>query len=345
MSFSGKVVEVFNSKSVKALLELCPALESVAPGASLATSITKVASEIISGLYKDRVEKFCQALLDAREDVVGELRKDSVFSDIDFMDIFRACVNDGDSLKVDAYARLAISLKAMAVDKGVCRHFVLSLKRLAYEDIELLRKLYVINNNKIIRSGTNSVLAQSDILHDKKLDKIGFARLGELRVLGFIEGNKITELGEDFVKNIYSEDCLSAESIGLDVWQGKPIGLFVAANDEELRRDMVSEFNKLRIIVKILTLKEIETIVNGEMTVSSVVIIGNSSKMPYWEASNLSQLTEKVPYLFVNGGFGAAGHGLSYGFRFSACPGSFKSKAEYIARRLDYNLPESITAE
>jgi len=143
----------------------------------------------------------------------------AMVDDKDFHALLRACVADIEAEKVGAYAQLARGIASGAIPKEWRRHFILSLRDLAADDLERLRGALIAKENHLIPAQGPS-MGQDHFL---KPDAPGTARaisIGALAARGFAQEGKLLEAGENFARACLRPDQLTPSSIGYRAWSG-----------------------------------------------------------------------------------------------------------------------------
>ncbi|AIB42916.1 hypothetical protein [Pseudomonas sp. WCS374] len=177
---------------------------------------------------EERVNRYCLALLPELGEVdLQDLSSGDESLDIDFGDLLQTCMDDSDSRKTEAYARLTVAITLRNLDAEYRRYFILALKQLSSKELGLLQQGYVARQWEIVPDEGFDILNQATVYDHKKLGIIGGLSVEVFRRLGFLNGEGITALGEAFVESTHSKDNLTPDALGWRVWQKEAIAVVV----------------------------------------------------------------------------------------------------------------------
>lgn len=219
-------VKILTSKDKAALKAVIPKLATFL-GAGQGVAAYDAIKSLIDARRKERVNRYCLALLSELSEV--ELPEINSWDDldIDFGDLLQTCMDDSDSRKTEAYARLTVAIRLRNLDAETRRYFILALKQLSSKELGLLQQGYVARRWEIVPDDGFNVLDQATVYNPKKLGIIGGLSVEVFRRLGFLNNDGITALGEIFVESTHSKDNLTPDALEWRVWQKEPIAVVV----------------------------------------------------------------------------------------------------------------------
>lgn len=173
---------------------------------------------------EERLAKFYLQVLNG-DTAMDETVARAMLDDADFHALMKACVADLEAEKTDAYATMARSIASGLVEKDWRRHFILALRDLAAEEIEILRRACIAKHHDLIPQQGGSI----DESHFLELDAapgtqkaIALANLGSK---GFVHGGKLATVGEKFTKACWKPTQLTPSAINFRSWSGHNIAI------------------------------------------------------------------------------------------------------------------------
>jgi len=213
----------------------------VAKAAAEASSIPFVGTLVgaLADLYKERTARLRDAMHREQEERLakfylqvlnGDAAMDeevarAMLDDADFHSLVKACVADIEAEKTEAYATMARSIASGLVEKDWRRHFILALRDLAAEEIQILRRAYIAKHHDLIPQQGSSI----DDGHFLKLDAAPGTRkaiaLANLGAKGFVHGGKLAPAGEQFTKACWRPTQLTPSAISSRSWSGHNIAI------------------------------------------------------------------------------------------------------------------------
>lgn len=220
-------------------------LAELIPGLDKPATAIKHLREFHDKQKKVRISRYCNALVNCISTTDYATAND-LATDIEFADLLQACVNDSDSNKSEAYAQLTVTLKFGSLDKEYRRHFMLSLKQLAHEDLELLRLAHIATKHELIPKHGYGVLSQSEIFDHHKLGIIRSLSVEALRQLGLIKPEGITELGKLFIRSVYDR-VLCDHHEDFKIWQNPPVIILTGEKKDSHNNNVIDCFKNLRV--------------------------------------------------------------------------------------------------
>ncbi|WP_337153504.1 hypothetical protein [Pseudomonas protegens] len=183
---------------------------SLAPVGSAIYEASKIGLEVARDYVQRRNEKriveFHRTLL-SREGVFDRDLIDAELNAADFHALLDACVSDIEEEKTIPYAKLTRSIALGLVPVTHRRHFIHSLKELAFEHLDILRECYTLTRYSCA-SESGKLIDSEIFLTNLQTDSISHLALNTLNSRGLITETKITPLGVKFIESCYSSDEL-----------------------------------------------------------------------------------------------------------------------------------------
>ncbi len=179
-----------------------------------------------------RIYEFHKKLL-CRDEVVDEELLAGDIEEANYHALLNACLTDIEDEKTTAYANLTRAIASSKVSKDLKRYFTLALKDLAWEDLDLLKKVYVITNNAIIASTGGGTLYIGEFLENIAEGSARDLSITTLESKGFIKGKEISAIGMDFVKACSSGDDLTPGAYGYRTWSGHLCDVYILDQSNE----------------------------------------------------------------------------------------------------------------
>jgi len=166
-----------------------------------------------------RIFEFHKKLL-CRDGVVNEALLAGEIEEANYHALLNACLADIEDEKTTAYANLTSAIASAKVSSELRRYFTLALKDIAWEDLDLLKRLYVISNDSIIANAGNGTLSPVDYLEKYSEGSSLSLSVSTLKAKGFVNESEISEVGSLFVKACSSGDDLTPGVYGYRTWSG-----------------------------------------------------------------------------------------------------------------------------
>lgn len=193
---------------------------SVVPIPPLVSEVAKLGLEKIFGYVRQRDEQrileFYRAFL-YRDEHPSEDILNAEIEESNFHALLNACVSDIEEEKTVPYANLTRSIALGFVESELRRHFILSLKDLSWEELDLLRRIYVVTKFSVIpKRGTDFDL--TDVLEYPPSQISKTLAVTSLKTKGMLENDKISFAGESFITACSDGDDLIPASYGYSVW-------------------------------------------------------------------------------------------------------------------------------
>ncbi len=180
-------------------------------------------SESMRREQEDRLADFYAEMLDT-ESKMEEQVAAAMVDDKDFHALLRACVADIEAEKVTAYANLAKGIASGSVEKQWRRHFLLSLRDLAADELQCLQHALVASRNQLIPA-QGSTLGQTDFLQKGEPGTPQSIWIRNLAARGLIHDAKLSPAGEAFTLAVFRSKDLTPESIGFRTWSGHNVAI------------------------------------------------------------------------------------------------------------------------
>ncbi|AZZ76379.1 hypothetical protein CCX46_14860 [Pseudomonas sp. RU47] len=249
---------------------------------------------VVDSRKEERVNRYCLALLSEVSDVdLNEMDSWDENLDIDFGDLLQTCMDDSDSRKTEAYARLTIAIRLRNLDAEYRRYFILALKQLSSRELELLQRGYVARHWEIIPDAGFDVLNQATVYNPKKLGIVGGLSVEVFRRLGFLNNDGITALGETFVESTHSKDDLTPLALEWRAWQQSPIAVVVG--DQRKVAAFKEAMKNYRVKVSELADSVLTDTRNNRVAFTAVVFLGPFGGWTHRQRMNWSSYTDKNP--------------------------------------------------
>lgn len=166
-----------------------------------------------------RIDEFHKSLL-YRDEVVDENVLAGEIEEANYHALLNACLSDIEDEKTTPYANLTRAIACGKVSHDLKRHFTLSLKEIAWEDLDFIRHAYVLANNEVIPSSGGGDVSAGDFLVKIPDESVRALSVKALTAKGFIIGRKITDIGNQFVEACSTGDELTPGVYGYRVWSG-----------------------------------------------------------------------------------------------------------------------------
>lgn len=166
-----------------------------------------------------RILEFHQKLL-FNDNVLDEKILQGELEEANFHALMQACLSDIEEEKTVPYALLTRSIALGIVKQELRRHYILSLKDLAWDHLDFLRKAYVLTKFAVIPQQGPGQLTAETILTGYNPGSVEHLAVVNLTSKGFVSGLELSELGTDFVAACSSEEDLNPGAYGLQVWSG-----------------------------------------------------------------------------------------------------------------------------
>ncbi len=166
-----------------------------------------------------RILEFHQHLL-FRDEVLDVEMLEGELDEANFHALMQACLTDIEDEKTVPYALLTRAIALGKVKQELRRHFILSLKDLAWEHLDFLRQAYVLTKFSIIPPQGSGALTAETILTGYVPGSVEHLAVVNLTSKGFVAGLELSELGKDFVTSCSSNDDLNPGAYNLQVWSG-----------------------------------------------------------------------------------------------------------------------------
>ena len=260
---------------------------------------------------EERLAKFYRGMLDGGSPALDEQVAQAMLDDDDFHAIVRACLADIEAEKTEAYATMARKIATHAVEKQWRRHFILALRDLSAEELEILRNAYIAKSHSLIPAQGSS-MDEGHFLNGGAQGTPRSIALANLAARGFVHEEKLTPAGGAFAKACWRSEQLTPGAIGYRVWSGHNIAIvsyelgvpaavaFATSLQDELR--VAGAKSNIIAITR----------ENGQQArlISTMAILLVGAKTKHFEANLpcLVEFAKKVPVLLVD----ASGQSQAY---------------------------------
>lgn len=170
---------------------------------------------------QERIENFHHAIFQGVDASEKQQILECDFSMKDYIQILSYVVRDDENEKMDVYARIFKALQNNAIPQNYRNHFLRSSRELLTDDIEFMRKVFIVSKFKFKDDGDidhqmrNLTITTDPIIN---LSIQNLVRTGFLYEKPATGPNKPTEMLNAFVNIIYTPNDLTPEAIGKKVW-------------------------------------------------------------------------------------------------------------------------------
>lgn len=144
-----------------------------------------------------------------------------LLDDPDFHALLKSCSAEVESEKIEPYARLIQNIASGRVQKESRRHFILSLSKLSFAQLELMKKAYISAKYRLKPSVGGGQVEQREFLAVSRAGTIHSINIFELTTCGFIDKECLTQLGIDFVQSIFRDSQLTPAAINHKTWSNR----------------------------------------------------------------------------------------------------------------------------
>lgn len=315
-------------------------LAELIPGLDKPATVLKHLREFHDEQKNIRIDRYCRALVNciSAEDY---LVANKLATDIEFADLLQACLNDSDSNKAEAYAKLTVTLKFDTLDKEYRRHFVLALKQLAHEDLELLRLAYIATEYQLIPEQGHGVLSQSEIFNTHKLGVIRALSVETLRQLGLIKSEGITDLGKLFVKSIYSRELCDHHE-DFKIWQDPPVVILTGGKKDDYNDSVIDSFKGLRIRSVPMPIISFPKELERYRPYKAIIFAGDYEGLTYSQHNELANFTSSNSSQCISLDYklSTTTHGMSSRYIDFGDAKTVNEKVKIVARLLGFIMDE-----
>lgn len=120
--------------------------------------------------------------------------------------LFEACLSDIEQEKSSLYGHLTKMIARNNVPRDMRRHFILKLKEMTWEQLDLLARTHVINSHKIMSTDGSSELNPAAILESADPFSANGINIHYLIQNNFLANRTITKLGTQFIQSCFPAD-------------------------------------------------------------------------------------------------------------------------------------------
>lgn len=195
---------------------------SAVPIPPLVSEVAKLGLEKIFSYVRQRDEQrileFYRAFL-YRKELPDEDILEAEIEESNFHALLNACVSDIEEEKTVPYANITRSIALGRVSPELRRHFILTLRDLSWEELDLLRRIYVVTTHPVIPKRGKD-FDMSDLLTYSPSQMSETLAVSNLKAKGMVEDDKLTSAGSSFVTACSNEDDLEPGVYGYRVWSG-----------------------------------------------------------------------------------------------------------------------------
>jgi hypothetical protein len=221
------------------------------PAAVALYDITKIGMgrlrDYVNSRNEERISSFYKNFLYKENDILCDEVINANIKEADFHALLQACLSDIENEKTIPYAHLMRSIALGKVNISLRRHYITSLNDISWGDLDLLRRAYVLSKHPIIPEEGAGCLAVESILDGYDIGSLEHLSVVNLTAKGFINGAKLSELGEKFVESCSISDELQPFNYGYSVWSKLNLIIFFLSHhddDDELSK-LLKEIQKI----------------------------------------------------------------------------------------------------
>lgn len=235
-------------KSVLKIADLVSKLGlSPSPVGSAVYEVSKIlveaARDYVQVRNEKRIVEFHRTLL-SRDGVVDQKMISAELSAADFHALLDACVSDIEEEKTTPYATLTRSIALNLVPVTHRRHFIHSLKELAFDHLDILRETYTLTRYSCIAK--NKLINSSKFLEDLQSNSISQLALNTLIARGLITKVKITALGVRFIESCYPSEDLAPHNFNYTSSKQKRGVIIKLSDSKEIKAIETSLIQELK---------------------------------------------------------------------------------------------------
>ncbi|MBT2294545.1 hypothetical protein [Pseudomonas fluorescens] len=195
---------------------------SAVPIPPVVSEVAKLGLEKIFSYVRQRDEQrileFYRAFF-YKNGVPDEGILDAEIEESNFHALLNACVSDIEEEKTIPYANLTRSIALGRVDPELRRNFILTLRDLSWDELDLLRRIYVVTKHAVIPNKGKDF--DVSLLLDYPPSQISETlAVANLKAKGMVEDEKLSSAGSSFVSACSNEDDLEPVIYGYKVWSG-----------------------------------------------------------------------------------------------------------------------------
>jgi len=195
---------------------------SAVPIPPLVSEVAKLGLEKIFSYVRQRDEQrileFYRAFL-YRSELPDEDILNAEIEESNFHALLNACVSDIEEEKTVPYANLTRSIALGRVSPELRRHFILTLRDLSWEELDLLRRIYVVTTHPVIpKRGKDFDVSHLLTYHPNQISET--LAVSNLKTKGMVEDEKLSSAGSSFVTACSNDDDLEPGIYDYRVWSG-----------------------------------------------------------------------------------------------------------------------------
>lgn len=253
---------------------------------------------------EERLQEFHSRLLEAEDGI--PLSEEAEISEADYHALLNACLADIEDEKTVAFAYLAKSIAKGKIHKDYRRHFILALRDLSFDQLDFLRKLYVVSKYPIPpKEGPGNRTVKSE-LANLRAGTVADLAFTALHSRGFLTREGLTDIGNSFVTEITPDEFLQPGAYDLETWSGAKCQVISALRNNAAEIKIISAIqNKLRNEMvesrSIICLGGINARLSQTRLFSNcgILLTDESLELTEEQEHYLRDLTSKVPYVQV----------------------------------------------
>lgn len=193
-------------------------------GADKIYSFAKIGASFARDYISEQSEKkayeFHRRLLLAEDNSLDVKLSHAQLDAADYHALFSACLSDIEQEKSGIYGQLAKMIATKKVPKEIRRFFILKLKEITWDQLDILAKTYVISSHRIMPTQGNFELRTTEILGKEDPFSAKGLDIHYLIQNKLIADNDITAIGKQFIKACFPNELLTPGAYDYREWIG-----------------------------------------------------------------------------------------------------------------------------
>ncbi|MDX9668317.1 hypothetical protein QMK50_25555 [Pseudomonas sp. P5_152] len=224
------------------------------PGADKIYTFAKIGASFVRDYISEQSEKkaykFHRRLLLSDDKSQSETPADADLDAADYHALFSACLADIEEEKSELYGNLAKSIATNKTPKEYKRLFILKLKEITWDQLDLLANIHVIESHRIMPTLGNWDMTTKELL--KNHDPFS-ARGMDIHFLyqnKFIAEEKITRIGKQFIESCIPSEMLQPSAYDYKQWLGATFAMLTLQENGSAFHgchSIADHFRKMRV--------------------------------------------------------------------------------------------------
>jgi hypothetical protein len=257
--FIKPISDVYKKDGTRSILKISDIIIGLgltpSPDASAIYEASKVGLDKVRDYIQkrntERIIEFHREML-YKNDALDQEILESELSAADFHALLDACVSDIEEEKTTPYASLTRSIALGLVPLNYRRHFIHSMKEVAFEHLDILRAAYTMTKYSCI-SQDGKLASTHSYFPKLQADSITRLSLNALLERGLISEAALTPLGVCFIEACYSPEDLSPENFDYKssrIERGVVISSAVNSTSKAIEEQLIKELRSRQIQVE-----------------------------------------------------------------------------------------------